>query len=85
MDAAPQAAVGAGDDVFPADDFSEGDDAVGDQFRVLDEIGGVADDPRDEDFSRGQLDVARPLWLHPGGSACWDRRVASINQTVAIR
>ena len=40
MDAAAQAAVGAGDDVFSADDFSERDDAVGYQFRVLDEIGG---------------------------------------------
>ena len=35
MDAAAQAAVGAGDDVFSADDFSECDDAIGDQFRVL--------------------------------------------------
>jgi hypothetical protein len=39
MDAAAQAAVGAGDDVFLADDFSERDDAIGYQFRVLDEIG----------------------------------------------
>ena len=41
MDAAAQAAVGAGDDVVSADEFSERDDAVGHQFRVLDEIGGV--------------------------------------------
>src|SRR5436309_4984353 len=34
-----QAAVGAGDDVFLADDFSERDDAIGYQFRVLDEVG----------------------------------------------
>jgi len=34
-----QAAVGAGDDVFSGDDFSERDDATGYQFRVLDEIG----------------------------------------------
>ena len=33
----------ASDDVFPADDFSERDDAIGHHFRVLDEIGGVAD------------------------------------------
>ena len=29
MDAAAEAAVGAGDDVFSADDFSERDDAIG--------------------------------------------------------
>ena len=33
-------AVGAGDDVFLADDFSERDDAIGYQFRVLDEFRG---------------------------------------------
>ena len=36
MHAAAQAAVGAGDDVFSADDVSEGDDAIGHQFGVLD-------------------------------------------------
>ena len=40
MDAAARGAVGAGDDVFSADDFSERDDAIGHQFRVLDEFGG---------------------------------------------
>jgi len=35
MDAAAQAAVGAGDDVFSADEFSERDDPIGYQFRVL--------------------------------------------------
>jgi hypothetical protein len=34
MDAAAQAAVGAGNDVFSADDCSEGDDTIGYQFRV---------------------------------------------------
>ena len=58
MDAAAEAAVGAGDDVFLADDFSERDDAIGDQFRVLDEIGGVTDDAGDEDFSGGQFHIA---------------------------
>jgi hypothetical protein len=43
MDAAAEAAVGAGDNVFAADDVSELGDAIGNQFRVLDEIGGVAD------------------------------------------
>ena len=58
MDAAAEAAVGAGDDVFAADDFSERDDAIGYQFRVLDKIGGVADDAGNQDFSGGQFHVA---------------------------
>jgi hypothetical protein len=37
------------------DDFSERDDAVGDQFGVLDEVGGVADHARDQDFSGGEF------------------------------
>ena len=35
MDTAAEAAVGAGDDVFLADDLSERDDAIGCQFPVL--------------------------------------------------
>ena len=38
MDAAAQAAVGAGDDVFLADEFGERNDAIGYQVRVLDEF-----------------------------------------------
>ena len=58
MDAAAQAAVGAGDHVLAADDFSERDNAIGDQFRMLDEIGGVADKAGDEEFSGGEFHVA---------------------------
>src|SRR6185369_2854790 len=58
MDAAAEAAVGAGDQVFPADDLGERDDAVGHQLRMLDEIGRVADDAGNQDLSRGQLYVA---------------------------
>ena len=42
-----------------ADDVGEGEDAVGHQFGVLDEVGGVADDSGNENFSGGViLDVA---------------------------
>ena len=34
--------VGAGDNVFLADEFSEHDDAIGYHFRVLDEVGGAS-------------------------------------------
>jgi hypothetical protein len=53
-----QAAVGAGDDGFLADDFSERNDAIGHQFRMLDEIGGVADNTRSQDLPSGEFHVA---------------------------
>ena len=52
------AAVGAGDDVFAADDVGESDDAIRYQFRVLDEVGGMADDTGDQEFSGGKFHVA---------------------------
>jgi hypothetical protein len=58
MDAAAQAAVGAGDDVFSADEFSERDDAIGDQFGVPDEIRRVADHTRNQDLPGGEFHVA---------------------------
>ena len=58
MNAPAQAAIGAGNDVFAADDVGEGEDAVGHQFGVLDEIGGVADDSGNENFSGRQLYVS---------------------------
>ena len=38
MDSGPWAAVGAGDDIFLADHFSERDNAIAYQFRMLDEL-----------------------------------------------
>ena len=65
MDAAAEAAVGAGDDVLFADEFSERDDAIGYQFRVLDEVGGVADDTRNQDLPGGEFHVqmAEDRWI----------------------
>ena len=50
MDAAAQAAVGAGDDAFLADELSKRDESIGDQFRVLDEVVGVADNTGNQDL-----------------------------------
>ena len=58
MNPAAKATIGAGDDVLAPDHPGEVEDAVGDDLRVLDDVGGVADDPRDQDFSVGQLDVS---------------------------
>src|SRR5580692_12421701 len=46
MDPAAEAAIGDGDDVLAAADLGIAQDAVGDELRVLDEVGGVADHTR---------------------------------------
>ena len=55
MDAAAQAVVGASDDVSSANKFGERDDAIGHQFRVLDEVGGVADNTGNQDPPGGEF------------------------------
>ncbi len=60
MDAAREralrkAAVGAAHDVLAADDLGEPHDPLGDQFGMLDDIGGVTDHARDQDFSGRKL------------------------------
>ena len=57
MDTAAEAAIRAGDDVLTADDFGVAHDAVGDHLRVFDDVGGMADDARDQHLAFGQLDV----------------------------
>ena len=57
MDAAAEPAIGRGDDALAADEFGEADDALGDQLRMLDHVGGVADDARQDELAVGQLDV----------------------------
>lgn len=37
-----EAAVGAGDHVFAADEIGKGEDAIGHQVGVFDDVGGVA-------------------------------------------
>src|SRR3954447_4920031 len=57
-DPRPDAAVGAGLDVLPADHAGVVDQPLGDQAGRLDEVGGVRDAPGDQDLAVGQLDVA---------------------------
>ena len=59
------AAVGAADDVFSADEFSEGDDSIGYQFRMLDEIGGLADNTRNQDLPGGRVPITTRTGYHP--------------------
>ena len=46
----------------PAEEFSERDNAIAYQFRVLDEIGGVADRTRDQDLPRRQFTSRQTLY-----------------------
>ena len=50
-----EAAIGGGDDVFPADQLGEAHDALGDQFRMLDDVAGVRDHARTNHLAVGEL------------------------------
>ena len=86
MNPAAEAAIGAGDDVLAPYHPGEVEDAVGDDLGVLDDVGGVADDARDEDFSVGQLDVSPdfPLVLVPDVAGL-DRVSANANLKQDVR
>ncbi len=49
--------------IFSADVFRERDEAIGYEFRVLDEVGGVADNTRNQDLPGGEFYVAPDLIL----------------------
>ena len=63
MNPPAEAAIGAGDHVLATGDPGEIEDAVGDDLGMLDDIGGVADDARDQDLALGQFDVPPNLPL----------------------
>jgi len=60
-----ESAIGAAEHIVAADDLGQPDQALGDQLRVLDNVGGVADDAGDEFATGRQLDVLpdRPFVL----------------------
>src|SRR5689334_15815907 len=58
-----EAAVSAGDDILAADQFREAQDSFGHQFRMLHEVGGVADDPRYQYLTCRQLDPLEDVIL----------------------
>jgi hypothetical protein len=53
MDTPAETAIGACDDILAADHLGESPNAVGDELGVLDDVGRVADDPRDQDLAVG--------------------------------
>src|ERR1700757_1106837 len=63
MDAAAETAIGRRNDPLFADKVRKPDDALRDEFGVLDDIGGVADDARQDQFTIGQLDLLPHLPL----------------------
>src|SRR5579864_7245833 len=54
-DACAETAIGAGQHILPPDQPGIAYEALGDEVGVLDEIGAVADDPRDERRALGQF------------------------------
>src|SRR5258708_37746569 len=50
-----EAAIGAGHDVFAADDFGVAHVTVGDRLRMFDDVRGVTNDAGNEHFAFGQL------------------------------
>jgi hypothetical protein len=63
MNSAAEAAIRAGNDVLAPRDPGEIEDAVGDDLGMLDDVGGVADDTRNQDLPFGQLDIPPDLPL----------------------
>ena len=63
MNAPAEPAVGRSDDPLPADEVGEAQDALGDQLRMLDHVGGVADDARQHQLVVGQLHLLPDLPL----------------------
>ena len=55
MDPAAEAAIGAGNDVLTADDCGIPQNAVGNELRVLDKVGSVADDARHQHLAGRQI------------------------------
>ena len=67
MDQATKAAIRAGNDVLAADDRGVAQNAVGNELRVFDKVGGMADDTWHKHLARGQLRLLPhpPLMLVP--------------------
>jgi hypothetical protein len=58
----PRPQSGASDNVFAANDFSERDDAICDEFRMLDELRWVAGNSRDQDLPGGSFTSRQTLY-----------------------
>jgi len=67
VDPAAEAAIRAGNNVLVAGNRGVAQDAVGDELRVFDKVGGMADDARHQHLARRQLCLLphAPLMLVP--------------------
>ena len=63
VNASAETAVGGGDNPLLADKVDKAKDALADGLGVLDHIGGVADDPRQDQLAVGKLNVLPDLPL----------------------
>jgi hypothetical protein len=56
MDAAADPAIGRGDDALPADEIRKPNNALGDEFGVLDDVGSMTDDAGQDQLVVGEFD-----------------------------
>src|SRR5499427_10950374 len=63
VNAAAEATVGRRDDPLLADEVGKPDDAVGDEIGMLDDVGGVADDPWQDQLVVRKSDILPHLPL----------------------
>ena len=79
-------AIRAGNDVFAADDRGVAKDAIGDKQRVLDKVGGVADDTRHQYLARRQLCLLPnpPLMFMPHRSWSKNHQPRTIDLEAAL-
>ena len=80
MDASAETAIGASDNVLAPHHPGEGQDAVGNELVVLDDVGGMADHTRDQDLAVGQFDVLpNPPLVRMANIAGLDRERPGVN------
>src|SRR5882724_6425096 len=74
---AAEAAVGAGDDILAADQVGKAQNALRDQLRMFDDVGGMTDNPRDENLA------FREFYLLPHPPLVFMARVGGLDQVGA--
>ena len=77
MQPAAEAAVGAGDDIVAADQVGKTDKALRHQLGMFDDVGGMADNPRDEYLA------AREFYLLPDAPLVFVSRIGGLDQVGA--
>lgn len=84
-------AIGSSDDVLPTDIISVGENAIRNEFPVLDEVGSVADNAGNDNFPSGSLSSLQILYpcswrafpVQPFGSSVFRLSAAAVSMSLA--